>query len=61
MNCFNVVEKLSFYIDGVLDEHTLEQIEAHLAECEYCRNELASLKMLVQASSEIDQVTRDDC
>jgi len=47
MECSKMTEKLSLYIDGMLDERTLESVEAHLAECASCRSELDSLRTLV--------------
>lgn len=54
MQCAQVVELLSSYIDGVLDEQTLERIESHLEACAECRRQLASLRALVVATSEIE-------
>lgn len=55
MECSRVLEKLSCFVDGVLDEHTLEMVESHLAECEGCRRELASLRALVRAAASIPE------
>lgn len=47
MECCEMREKLSCYIDGDLDKATTEQVDAHLAECSDCREELAELRLLV--------------
>lgn len=56
MNCAKVREKLSCYLDGVLDQSTLELIEAHLGACAQCGRELASLRTLVQTAGCIEAV-----
>lgn len=56
MECSGVREKLSLYIDGMLDEQSLEMVEAHLAGCEECRNELAALREIIQAAGNIETV-----
>ncbi len=56
MDCSRVTERLSFYLDGVLDEHTLELVEAHLSICPHCRQELAFLKMMIEAAGEIESI-----
>lgn len=56
MDCSRVTERLSFYLDGVLDEHTLELVEAHLSICPHCRQELAFLKIMVEAAGEIESI-----
>jgi anti-sigma factor RsiW len=44
MDCGRVREKLSCYLDGVLDEATLEAIEEHLESCTGCKEELEALR-----------------
>lgn len=56
MDCGKVSEQLGFYIDGALNEQQLEQIETHLAGCAECRAELASLKMLIGAAGQIEDI-----
>jgi len=56
MDCSRVIGKLSSYVDEALDEQTLEAVEAHLATCSECREELASLRLLVTAAGEIEPV-----
>lgn len=56
MECCKVREQLSCYMDKALDEHTLELIEAHLAQCASCRRELTSLTALVEAAAGIENV-----
>jgi len=56
MDCSGIRKKLSLYIDGMLDEQSLEAVEAHLASCEDCRNELAALKEIIQIAGDIETV-----
>lgn len=56
MNCGQVQPKLSCYLDGVLDEATLEAVESHLAACADCREELEALRSVVGLTSEIFEV-----
>jgi anti-sigma factor (TIGR02949 family) len=61
VNCEVVREKLSCYVDRVVDEATLEMIESHLAGCTECSAELHALEAM-QASlltvAEVDPPTR---
>lgn len=56
MECGQVREKLSCYLDGVVDEATLEAIEAHLELCEECRAELVALESVVDLASGLSDV-----
>lgn len=49
LNCKDVQEKLSCYVDRVVDEATLEMIESHLAGCPECSVELEAIEAM-QAS-----------
>ncbi|MGB9620741.1 MAG: zf-HC2 domain-containing protein, partial [Armatimonadota bacterium] len=53
MDCSKATAKLSAYVDGELDEHTLEAVEAHLATCADCQRELAALRALLAASTSV--------
>jgi len=46
MNCDAIREQLSAYLDGELEAEEAEQVREHLASCEACRKELASLEEL---------------
>jgi anti-sigma factor RsiW len=56
MDCGQVREKLSCYMDGVLDEATLETIEAHLESCAGCREELDALRSTLGLTSILHDV-----
>lgn len=56
MQCTEVKERLSEYIDGVLDPETRGLMEEHLAACEGCAGELTSLRTLIQELGSLDPV-----
>ena len=47
LNCSETRESLPFFIDGSLDDVTVERVSAHLAECSECRGENESLARLM--------------
>lgn len=61
MKCGQVREKLSCYLDGVMDEATLEAVEAHLMRCADCRKELEALRVTVSLTSCIGDVESPAC
>jgi hypothetical protein len=56
MNCDEIKKLLSEYVDGVLDEKTKALVEAHLSTCRDCKEELASLKRLVNELGSLESV-----
>ncbi|MDA8234496.1 MAG: DUF4349 domain-containing protein [Clostridia bacterium] len=57
MNCNEMKELLSCYIDGVLEDKEMKEVESHLEQCPYCRQELAELKAslaLVHQGGEVE-------
>jgi hypothetical protein len=56
MNCDEIKELLSEYVDGVLDEKTKALVEAHLSTCRDCKEELASLQKLVNELGSLESV-----
>lgn len=56
MNCDELKTRLSEYVDDVLDPETRGLADEHLAECEVCRAELASLKALVHELRSMEPV-----
>jgi hypothetical protein len=45
--------QLSPYLDGMLSDQESRRLEAHLAQCQACRDELAELRATVQALAEL--------
>lgn len=56
MNCGEVKELLSEYVDDVLDPVTKAVVEEHLSACEDCQQELVSLKALVSDLGSLESV-----
>lgn len=46
MNCHNIREKFPDFLIGDTDEVTQNQVQAHLADCRECRDELESLSAI---------------
>jgi len=47
MKCNEIRELLSLYIDQMLDESQIKEVEEHLSACDACRNEYNELKEMV--------------
>lgn len=56
MNCEEIKELLSEYVDGVLDAKTKALVDEHLSTCKGCEDELASLKVLVNELGSLESV-----
>jgi hypothetical protein len=56
MNCDDIKELLSDYVDGVLDPKTKALVDEHLSACKGCKEELASLKALVNELGSLESV-----
>lgn len=56
MNCGEVKEFLSEYVDDVLDPETKAVVDEHLSACEDCQQELVSLKALVSDLGSLESV-----
>ncbi|MBP1926081.1 hypothetical protein J2Z76_001945 [Sedimentibacter acidaminivorans] len=47
MNCNEIKDMLSLYIDGELDENEKKTVEEHVGICESCRNELEQYQKII--------------
>jgi hypothetical protein len=56
MECAEIKELLSEYIDGVLDKKTTGIIDEHLLTCQACQEEFVSLKSLIEALGSLESV-----
>ncbi|RYD01934.1 hypothetical protein N752_27820 [Desulforamulus aquiferis] len=56
MRCQDVMEKLSLYLDGVLESSEREVIKAHLACCPACRAEWEELTLSVSLLQELPEL-----
>ena len=48
MGCEEIKERLSEYLDGLLDEASRAKVEEHLLTCPGCRQDLSSLDAMVR-------------
>ena len=56
MECAKIKELLSEYIDGTLDAQNKALVEAHLLACKNCKEELASLKVIIKELGSLESV-----
>jgi hypothetical protein len=56
MNCGEIKELLSEYVDEVLDVKTKALVDEHLSTCKDCQQEFASLKTLVNELGSLESV-----
>jgi len=56
MNCEQVKNLISLYIDNELDEKECSEFEDHISSCESCRNELNDILKIVKLLRSIPQV-----
>lgn len=54
-DCEKYGELISAYADGMLDEAACRELEAHLASCPHCREELSALRALIAETSALDE------
>ncbi len=60
MSCIDIREVLSLYLDHMLDESQMKEIEAHLAVCDACRIEYEALKEVVLLLSDLEVIPVPD-
>jgi anti-sigma factor RsiW len=48
MTCQELVELITAYLERALDAPTTARLEAHLAECDYCRVYVAQMRQTIQ-------------
>lgn len=56
MDCAAILKRLSEYIDGTLDAQTRAWVEKHIAVCKNCKQELASLRAVVEQLDALEPV-----
>jgi anti-sigma factor RsiW len=59
MNCNELVELVTAYLDGSLDRDTRARFDAHLLECDGCANYLQQFRSTVDTLGKIDDETID--
>ena len=45
--CRQFVEDVTAFLDGVLPDHVMELVEAHLADCPHCREYLSQMQSTI--------------
>ncbi len=60
IDCIEVVEQVTDYLEGVLDEVTTAEIEAHLALCDPCRIYLDQMRATVRLLGHVPVDTLTD-
>lgn len=60
MPCQELVEVVTDYLEGALPVEDLMRFEAHLAECDACREYLAQIRRTVSLVGEFDAATLPD-
>lgn len=53
MNCRQLVDLVTHYLDRALSEEDRAQVEAHLAECEGCRNYVEQIRVTIQLMNQL--------
>ena len=56
MKCGEIKERLSAYVDDVLDAESKAVVEEHLSSCKDCQQEMVSLKALVSELGSLESV-----
>ena len=56
MDCNELVELVTAYLDDALDADTRARVEAHLADCEGCANYVQQFRQTVRA---VGRITED--
>jgi len=56
VNCLEIQELLSDYIDGLLPKDMISLVNEHLSDCSICRNEYEKLQSILQECRKIEPV-----
>lgn len=59
MDCNQLVELVTDYLDGALDLDTRARFDIHLGECEGCHNYLQQLRATVGVLGKVDSAALD--
>ncbi len=60
MKCNEIRELLSLYIDRMLDENQLKEIEEHLSTCDACKNEYNEMKEMIDLLGQAEMLPVPD-
>jgi len=59
MDCKELVELVTSYLDGSLDPDTRARVDVHLLECDGCANYLQQFRATVDTLGKVDDETLD--
>ena len=59
MDCNELVELVTSYLDGSLDPDTRARVDVHLLECDGCANYLQQFRATVDTLGKVDDETLD--
>ena len=59
MDCNELVELVTAYLDGSLDPDTRARFDVHLLECDGCANYLQQFRSTVETLGKVDDETLD--
>jgi anti-sigma factor RsiW len=59
MDCNELVELVTSYLDGSLDPDTRARVDVHLLECDGCANYLQQFRATVDTLGQVDDETLD--
>jgi hypothetical protein len=60
MKCNEIRELLSLYIDRMLDENQLKEVEEHLSTCDACKNEYNEMKDMIHLLGQAEMLPVPD-
>lgn len=60
MKCTEIRELLSLYIDNMLDENQVREVEEHLSSCDACRKEYNELKEIMELIGQAEMIPVPD-
>lgn len=58
--CAELVELVTAYLDGSLDDETRARFDTHLLDCEGCRNYLQQFRTTVATLNRVDRIGEDE-
>lgn len=61
MSCSDLVELVTDYLEGAVDEHARRELEAHLAACDDCSTYLAQMRHTISGARQlqVDDIPSD--
>ncbi len=60
MNCSEIVELVTEYIEGLLPPEQQSRFESHLADCQGCRNYVEQMRMTIRLTGKLGEESLSD-